>query len=54
MVTEVGLYQLGLSCLMLEEIDLTDCSGMNDIGKIIEVLSVYRISVLYNIADGSD
>lgn len=34
MVTENCLYQLGLNCLLLEELDLTDCSGVDDIGKL--------------------
>ncbi|KAH9689528.1 ubiquitin-protein ligase [Citrus sinensis] len=37
MITEKGLYQLGSFCLQLEEIDLTDCNGVNDKG--LEYLS---------------
>ncbi|KDO81777.1 hypothetical protein CISIN_1g006499mg [Citrus sinensis] len=37
MITEKGLYQLGSFCLRLEEIDLTDCNGVNDKG--LEYLS---------------
>ncbi|KHN01241.1 F-box/LRR-repeat protein 3 [Glycine soja] len=31
MVTENCLYQLGLNCSLLEELDLTDCSSVDDI-----------------------
>ena len=34
MVTENCLYQLGLNCSLLEELDLTDCSSVDDIGKV--------------------
>ena len=34
MVTENCLYQLGLNCSLLEEVDLTDCFGIDDIGKV--------------------
>ncbi|KAK7259510.1 hypothetical protein RIF29_25118 [Crotalaria pallida] len=37
MVTENCLYQLGSSCLLREELDLTDCSGINDIGELSDL-----------------
>ncbi|XP_060219280.1 F-box/LRR-repeat protein 3 isoform X1 [Lycium barbarum] len=32
LLTEKSLYRLGLHCSLLEEIDLTDCFGVNDTG----------------------
>lgn len=34
MITEKCLYQIGSCLMLLEEIDLTDCSSVNDQGKI--------------------
>lgn len=32
-LTEKSLYRLGLHCSLLEELDLTDCVGVNDAGE---------------------
>ncbi|KAF2288274.1 hypothetical protein GH714_005763 [Hevea brasiliensis] len=55
MITEEGVEQLGSHCLLLEELDLTDCSGINDKG--LEYLSrcsrllCLKLGVCANISD---
>lgn len=39
LLTERSLDYLGSHCCLLEEIDLTDCSGINDIGKSIRTVN---------------
>ncbi|KAL3814660.1 hypothetical protein ACJIZ3_015928 [Penstemon smallii] len=55
LLTENSLYYLGSHCLLLEEIDLTDCPGVNDIGleylsKCSEILSL-KLGLCTNISD---
>ncbi|KAG5028466.1 hypothetical protein JHK87_011980 [Glycine soja] len=41
MVTENSLYQLGLNCSLLEELDLTDCSSVDGIAPNVFCLSAH-------------
>ncbi|KAF7817939.1 F-box/LRR-repeat protein 3 isoform X1 [Senna tora] len=55
MVTEKSLYHLGSNCLLLEELDLTECSGINDralkyLSRCSELLTL-KLGLCTNISD---
>lgn len=55
LITEKSLDQLGSCCLLLEELDLTDCSGVNDRGleylSRCSELTCLKLGLCANISD---